>query len=191
MKSKISNQFLGNFLIIFLLTILATALAFVLMSAAGSLIAGSLAKNRYTAESIIKEDYRQIDASEVVANGGGVQAVDKEYRVVLSEGLDTIGKDSLTAQEFTDFLAESKTKTYHYDILYQPEGEFWLIVTFPTSIPEQIADSICSASFQNGVIVCELKLPSTPACLNHIIMYGRRQASLFVRRAHKQGGGDS
>ncbi|HOK81644.1 MAG TPA: HAMP domain-containing sensor histidine kinase [Clostridia bacterium] len=134
MKSKISNQFLGNFLIIFLLTILATALAFVLMSAAGSLIAGSLAKNRYTAESIIKEDYRQIDASEVVANGGGVQAVDKEYRVVLSEGLDTIGKDSLTAQEFTDFLAESKTKTYHYDILYQPEGEFWLIVTFPTSI---------------------------------------------------------
>lgn len=99
MKSKISNQFLGNFLIIFLLTILATALAFVLMSAAGSLIAGSLAKNRYTAESIIKEDYRQIDASEVVANGGGVQAVDKEYRVVLSEGLDTIGKDSLTAQE--------------------------------------------------------------------------------------------
>jgi signal transduction histidine kinase len=31
-------------------------------------------------------------------------------------------------------LTESKSKPYHYDILYEPRGEFWLIVTFPTSI---------------------------------------------------------
>lgn len=80
MKKKLSNQFLVNFLVIFLLTILATVLAFVLLSVASGLIAGSLAKNQYPASAIIKEDYKQIDASVVVQNGGGVQVVDKEYR---------------------------------------------------------------------------------------------------------------
>jgi signal transduction histidine kinase len=134
MKRKLSNQFLGNFWLIFLMTILATVLAFVLLSAASGLIAGSLAKNRYSAGSIIKEDYRQIDTAAVVENGGGVQIVDREYRVVYSRGLDTIGKDALSIREFTEFLTESKSKPYHYDILYEPRGEFWLIVTFPTSI---------------------------------------------------------
>jgi len=134
MNRKLSSQFLGNFLVIFLITILATVLAFVLLSFASGFISGSLAKSRYPASAIIKEDYRQIDASDVVRSGGGVQIVDKEYRVVYSRGLDTIGKDKLTVEEFTRFLTESKSKPYHYDILYQPEGEFWLIVTFPTSI---------------------------------------------------------
>jgi signal transduction histidine kinase len=134
MTKKLSNQFLGNFWLIFLLTILATSLAFVLLSFASGLISDSLAKNRYSASSIIKEDYRQIDASEIVENGGGVQIIDKNYRVVYSSGIDTIGKDSLSVQEFTTLLSESGNKPYHYDIVYQPEGEFWLIVTFPTSI---------------------------------------------------------
>ncbi|HHW00221.1 MAG TPA: HAMP domain-containing histidine kinase [Clostridiaceae bacterium] len=134
MKRKLSNQFLRNFLVIFFLTILDTVLAFILLSFSSGLISGSLAKNRYPASAIIKEDYKQIDASAVVQNGGGVQVVDKEYRVVYSSGLDTIGKDKLTAGEFTTFLTESKSKSYHYDILYHPKGEFWLIVTFPTSI---------------------------------------------------------
>ena len=134
MKRKLSNQFFGNFWVTFLLAILATVIAFVLLSVVSDMISGSLAKSRYSASSIIKEDYRQIDASAVVANGGGVQVVDREYRVVYSRGVDTIGKDRLTAGEFTSFLTESKNKLYHYDIIYQPEGEFWLIVTFPTSI---------------------------------------------------------
>jgi len=77
MTRKLSNQFLGNFWVTFLLTVLATVLAFVLLSFASGLISDSLAKNRYSASSIIKEDYRQIDASPVVENGGGVQIVDK------------------------------------------------------------------------------------------------------------------
>ncbi|HOB19545.1 MAG TPA: HAMP domain-containing sensor histidine kinase [Candidatus Atribacteria bacterium] len=134
MRSKLSNQFLRNFLMIFLLTILDTVLAFVLLSFASGLIAGSLAKNRYPASAIVRDDYNEIDATAVVENGGGVQVVDRDYRVVYSRGLDTIGKDRLTVEEFTALLTESKDKPYHYDILYHPEGGFWLIVTFPTSI---------------------------------------------------------
>jgi len=134
MKRKLSNQFLIHYLVVFLLTISATILAFVLLSFASGLISDTLAKNRFPAKAIIKEDYTKIDASPVVQNGGGVQVVDKDYRVVYSKGLDTIGKSQLSAGEFTAFLTESKDKSYHYDILYQPDGLFWLIVTFPTSI---------------------------------------------------------
>lgn len=133
-KAKLSNQFLRNFWVIFLITILATVLAFALLSFASRLISDSLTKNRYSAESIIKEDYRQIDASAVAASGGGVQVIDRDYRIVLSEGLDTFGKEKLTVEEFTAFLTNSKSTEYHYDILYEPQGEFWLVVTFPTSI---------------------------------------------------------
>lgn len=134
MKRKISNQFLINYLIVFMLTILATALAFVMLAFASGVISDTLAKNRYTASSIIKEDYSQIDASTIVQNGGGVQIVDSKYRVVYSSGLDTIGKTQFNAEDFTEFLIDSKNKPYHYDILYQPKGEFWLIVTFPISL---------------------------------------------------------
>ncbi|HAA25692.1 MAG TPA: hypothetical protein DCE11_06185, partial [Ruminiclostridium sp.] len=70
-KRKLSNQFLRNFLVIFLLAILDTVLALMLLSFASRLIAGSLTKNRYPASAIIKDDYKQIDASAVVQNGGG------------------------------------------------------------------------------------------------------------------------
>jgi signal transduction histidine kinase len=134
MKTKLSNQFLRSFLVIFLLAILDTVLAFVLLSFASGWISGSLAKNRYPAGALVREDWRLIDASPVVESGGGVQVIDKDYRIVYSRGLDTFGKEALTPGEFTAFLTESRGQPYHYDILYEPAGGFWLIVTFPTSI---------------------------------------------------------
>lgn len=42
----------------------------------------------------------------------------------------------MTAAEFADFMMRSKSRNnpFHHDILYNPQGEFWLIVTFPASI---------------------------------------------------------
>ena len=163
MKRKLSNQFLVNFVVILLLTILATILAFVLLSFASNLISDSLAKNQYPAASLIQEDYRQIDASDVVEKGGGVQVVDKEYRVVYSSGLDTLGKSQLSAGEFTTFLTESKEKSYHYDIAYEPKGAFWLIVTFPTSIRIDFSvihneDAFAGDSLRVGLIIALVSL---------------------------------
>jgi hypothetical protein len=132
MNRKLSNEFLRNFWVIFLLTILATVLAFVLN------IRRERTDFRFACKKPLfrRRDHQRglqaVDASAVVENGGGVQIVDKDYNVVYSSGVDTIGKDKLSVREFTDFLTESKSKPYHYDILYQPKGEFWLIVTFPS-----------------------------------------------------------
>jgi len=136
MKRKLSNQFFINFLVVFLLTMLATGLAISLLSFASGIASDAFAKNRYPASSIMRDDYTQIDASPVIENGGSVQIVDKQYRVVYSQGKDVIQKTQLSAAEFTEFLVQSKSKDIqvHHDILYNEQGEFWLIVTFPASI---------------------------------------------------------
>lgn len=66
-----------------------------------------------------------------------MQVVNKDYQVVYSEGLDTIGKSQLSAEEFTAFLMESSDQPYHYYTVYQlPQGEYWPIVTFDFHSPE-------------------------------------------------------
>lgn len=136
MKSKISNQFLINYLIVFLLSLLAAVFAFILLSFANDVLSKTLVKNIYPASELMKDDYAYIDAEPVIENGGGVQVINDNYEVVFSKGLNTIGKNKLSVSEFTDFLIKSKEKghQYSYDILYNPQGRFWLIVTFPTSI---------------------------------------------------------
>jgi signal transduction histidine kinase len=136
MKKKIANQFLTHYLVVFVMVILSTVLSFSLMSFASQLASDLFAKNKYPASSIMQDDYNQIDTAQVVQNGGSVQVIDKEYRVVVSQGKDAIPKKQLTAAEFTEFLRLSKDKNtpFNHDIMYNPQGKFWLIVTFPASI---------------------------------------------------------
>lgn len=86
MKKKIVNQFITNYLVVFILVFLASALAVSLLSFASRFASSDFAKNKYPAVSIMRDDYRQIDSAAVVQNGGSVQVVDKEYRIVFSEG---------------------------------------------------------------------------------------------------------
>lgn len=136
MKSKISNQFLINYLIVFFLSVLAAFFAFLLLSFADDVISKTLVKNVYPAELLMKDDYSEIDAESVVKNGGGIQIVNDDYEVVYSAGLNNLGTKKFSVSHFTEFLVKSKEKgfQYNYDILYNSQERFWLIVTFPTSI---------------------------------------------------------
>lgn len=136
MKSKLANQFAVNYLIVFLLSLLAALCTLALMSFAGSVIEKNLTRNDFPASGLMRDDYEKIDAAPVVENGGGVHVINKDYTVVYSEGLDTIGKAQLTPQEFTEFLMQSRSLglPYHYDILYNDSRAFWLVVVFPTSV---------------------------------------------------------
>jgi len=65
-----------------------------------------------------------------------IQIINPELEIVLSEGIDTIGKEKLSMEEWTEFLADSKEigVPYSYDIKYNSAGNYWIVVTFPTSI---------------------------------------------------------
>lgn len=136
MKRKISNQFLVNYFFMFILSIVIALFSFLLMDFANHVISKNLVKNNYKAESIMQDDYQQINSSLVTKNGGGVQVINKQYEVVFTAGMNTFKKNKLTTAEFTDFLISSKSIgiPYSYNIQYNEKEQFWLIVTFPTSL---------------------------------------------------------
>lgn len=136
MKAKISRQFFVYYLLVGVLVLLSTVLALCFLAAASRIAAKAFAKDRYPASVLMRDDYLQVDASSVVRSGGSITVVDRDFRVVRSEGADALPEGQLTPAEFTEFLAWSKHKStpFHHDILYNPDRQFWLIVTFPASI---------------------------------------------------------
>lgn len=136
MKDTILNNFIRNYILMFFISIIIALLSIMLLSFSGDIISKNLIKNHYTAESIMVDDYQNMDVSNVIENGGGVQVINRDFKIVYSAGLDTFINEQLTIEEFTDFLIKSKSIgiPYSYDITYNSKEQFWLLVTFPTSI---------------------------------------------------------
>lgn len=136
MTQKMHRSFLLHYGLMLLLSAVVGLIAFTALDFAGSILSGVLVKSRYPAQALLRKDYQQIDAAGVVENGGGVQAINDQYEIVLSSGLDVFQKHALTKEEFTDFLTGSHAVgvPYSHDIAYCLEGRYWLVVTFPTSL---------------------------------------------------------
>lgn len=141
MKGKIANRFLINYLLMFIISILITIVVLILTDFANDVISKNLIKNQYTANDLMRDDYKAIPYQEVVSNGGGVQVINSKLEVVLSQGIDTINKQNLTMVEWSDFLTNSKRLgiPYSYTISYNEKEKFWLIITFPTSVRIDVA----------------------------------------------------
>jgi len=161
MSKKIQSTFMANYILMFIISTIIAVFAFMLLSFASDVISKNLVKNTYTAESLMQDDYTKIKTEDVLKNAGGIQVVNKDFEIVYSKGLNTFLSDKLTASEFTDFLTSSKQigRKYSYSIKYNSSEQFWLILTFPTSIRIDFAiahnDEFNSVDAQSviGVIV--------------------------------------
>lgn len=136
MNRKIESQFLASYILMFFITTLIAISAYMFLNYSNHIVSENLVKNKYTAKSLMKDDYNYIDAAPVVENGGGVQVINSDHEVVYSAGINTIPKNKLTTAEFTEFLRMSSSMgvPYSYNIEYNSEKHFWLVVTFPTSL---------------------------------------------------------
>ena len=135
MRRKLQNQFVVNYILMFIITTMIAAFAFLLLDFSSDIIAKTLVKNNYTADMLMEQDYRNIDTASVVENGGGVQVVDENMNKLVSAGIDTL-PESLTIGGFTEFLTKTNGTglPFSYSIAYNPQQQFWLIVTFPVSV---------------------------------------------------------
>ncbi|MDO9493025.1 HAMP domain-containing sensor histidine kinase [Acetobacterium sp.] len=135
MKKRIQNRFVADYILMFLISTLIGVFAVTLLSFASDVISKNLVNHNYTAAKIMTDDLSVMDVEPVLANGGGVQVVTKNYEVIFSQGINNLPA-MLNPETFTDFLTASHAKgnPYSYSIAYNPRAEFWLVVTFPTSI---------------------------------------------------------
>ena len=136
MTQKMQRGFLAHYGLMLVLSAFVGFIAFMALDFAGSILSTTLVKNQYHAQNLLKDDYREIETSGIVENGGGVQVVNEDYQIVLSKGLVVFEKTVLTPDEFTSFLTGSHAVgvPYGHDIAYSSIGRYWLIVTFPTSL---------------------------------------------------------
>lgn len=136
MKKNLYRQFFANYLLVLSLSLLAGFCVLVLLSFADSMVSKSLIKNQYAASSLMQDDYTKIEMSGVVENKGGIQIIDDQYQVVFSAGLNNFENQQMSKGAFTKFLLDSQRigTRYHYDVAYNERQDFWLVVTFPTSI---------------------------------------------------------
>lgn len=135
MKKRIQNRFVADYILMFLISTLIGFFAVTLLSFANDVISKNLVHHNYTAENIMTDDLADMDVEPVLINGGGVQVVTKEFEVIFSRGISNL-PGALNAETFTDFLTASNAvgNPYSYSIAYNPRAEFWLVITFPTSI---------------------------------------------------------
>jgi signal transduction histidine kinase len=84
----------------------------------------------------MKDDISNISYNDVITNNGGIQVIDSNLRIILSQGINTFPKSQLTYGEWTDFLIRSQDirRQYSFSVAYNDKEQFWLVVTFPTSI---------------------------------------------------------
>ena len=188
---KVKNRFLLYYVLMFLITTVIALVAFVGLSLLSSRLEDSLVKNRYTAESLMKNSIEAIDYQDVVVNHGGIQVVDSRYQVILSQGIAPypLNQKILTKGQFTEFLRESQSihREFSFDIAYNEKEDFWLIVSFPTSIRVDFSvtqnrnyESVDSGSaflLAGSVLLAWLVLLALSTFL-----YSRMSAAGFTRR---------
>lgn len=93
-----------------------------------------------TAEAIMEDDISLIKTSEVSGNGGSVDIVTSDLKVVHLDGTNGIPQDSFTMAEWTAFLtaADSIEQNSVYSIAYNEPGGFWVIVSFPVAVSAKL-----------------------------------------------------
>ncbi len=130
------NKILLNYILMFLITTMVALGAFIIFVIIFGSIENSFVENKYTALSLMKDDYNAIDYEAVITNKGGIQVIDSTYKIIYTKGISNFPKSQLTVKELTDFLAKSQSpmRNYSYSVAYNENENFWLIITFPTAI---------------------------------------------------------
>lgn len=141
-QTSISNHLTKSYLLLFpffiLMIVVVVALGTFLSS---QWLKSSFPSAEHTAQRLIAPSVREIDAAPVIEHGGSVAAVDLEGNVTPLGGTPLFEAQTLTMQEWTDFLAacSDPENSYFYTVAYEEAGGFWLVVGFPTSVRIQFS----------------------------------------------------
>ncbi|MBC8061965.1 MAG: HAMP domain-containing histidine kinase, partial [Clostridiaceae bacterium] len=86
-----------------------------------------------SATEIMRDDYKDIDASKILKYEGGVQVIDKNYKMVFSRGINPVNVMQFSKSQFTEFLTSSgrNQEDYYYSVKYNDKSDFWLIIVIP------------------------------------------------------------
>lgn len=140
-QTSISKSLTRSYLILFLLfSLLVTIVLAVVTFLSKQWIKPSMLANWPSAEQLIESEVAKIDVTNVVAKGGSAFVVYTDGRVVSLGGLKLMADDTITMEQWTDFLTKvsNPSEQYEYSIAFNEEKDFWLVVGYPVSVRIQL-----------------------------------------------------
>lgn len=132
-KKKVANMLLLNYLLLFILSTIIFIIVSIIISLSFKGLLNYNEIKELSASQIMRDDYNKMDFSQVLKYKGGVQVIDKNYKVVFSKGIDPQNITQYTKSKFSDFLIYSgkDQQKYYYSVLYNSKGDFWLKIVIP------------------------------------------------------------
>lgn len=145
----------------------------------------SFPSTEHTAEKLIQPIMGAIDVTPVTEHGGSVAAVDIAGNITLLGGTPLFEKQTLTMQEWTDFLAacSDPEASYSYTVAYEETANFWLVVGFPASVRIQFsfAANPMAATFGKSILFFSSLLIALLLLLFvSTLIYARLSAKTFI-----------
>ncbi|HEY5563659.1 MAG TPA: HAMP domain-containing sensor histidine kinase [Clostridiaceae bacterium] len=132
-KKKVANMLLLNYLFLFIIS----TIIFIIVSLIISVSFKNLLRydeiTKLSAAQIMRDDYKNIDFSQVLKYKGGVQVIDQNYKVIFSRGINPDKVTQYTKGEFSEFLVNcgKNQEQYYYSVLYNEKSDFWLKIVIP------------------------------------------------------------
>jgi len=132
-KKKVANMLLLNYFLLFILSTIIFIVVCLLISVSLRRSMTYDEVKELSATQIMRDDYKDIDFSEILKYGGGAQVIDKNYKVVFSKGINPQDIKQYTKGQFTEFLFNSgKNEDFYYNsVRYNEKGDFWLRIVIP------------------------------------------------------------
>ncbi|MDF2921285.1 MAG: hypothetical protein K0R57_199 [Paenibacillaceae bacterium] len=125
-KQRISYQLLKSYILILFIPPLLSMLA---ITGITRLDSKNEMYTRNMAEQLMTDDYTAIDTRPIVEQGGGLQVLDSQYRVVHSAGRNPFGTNALKPDEFVQFMMDNATSRNIMTFAYNEKEQFWLVVS--------------------------------------------------------------
>jgi len=162
-KKKVANMLLLNYLLLFILS----SIIFIVVSLIIVVSLKSSAKyedvKALSATEIMRDDYENIDFSQILKYKGGAQVIDRNYKVVFSTGINPQNISQYTKGQFTEFLISSSKnqEDYYYSVVYNEKADFWLEIVLPHK-----------TQFVNGIFFNKAGIPVAITNFIFIILLG-------------------
>ncbi|MEG0153681.1 MAG: HAMP domain-containing sensor histidine kinase, partial [Cellulosilyticaceae bacterium] len=141
-----------------------------------------------SANSLMKDNYTEIDTRQLIVCGGGLQVIDTDFNIVYSAGKKQFEGISISPGDFTSFLLEAINNQDMITVAYNEHEEFWLIVSMPISVKMIFRLSINTQNPMDTSTLWVLGLFGLGyllIILMSTLIYAKRTATLFINPLHK------
>ncbi len=144
-KRKIANLLLKNYVLLYFLMTFILLISLVITIYVTSISIKHVDETKIIASQIMKDDYKNINVSEILRVNGFIQIIDKNLNVIYTKGFSIQNKKKYTKEQYYRMLINNGDNfqyenDYIYSFAYNKNKDFLLVVVVPNKNLQALYD---------------------------------------------------